>query len=139
MSRPIVASGDPEIALEQGHLDRSHRGLEAMRRRAAQLLADLQAAGQPDLDYVAALTHRVSQLQDSRRPLLFGRIDDEGGETWRIGRRHVEEADHEAGDVLVVDWRAPISTPFYRASPADPLGLKRRRQIMVDGRLVVAD
>jgi DNA helicase IV len=138
MSRPVGASGDPEIALEQGHLDRSHRALEAMRSRAEQLLADLQAAGQPDLDYVAALTRRVSQLQDSRRPLLFGRIDDEGGETWRIGRRHVEEVDHAAGDVLVVDWRAPVSTPFYRASPADPLGLKRRRQIMVDDRRVVA-
>lgn len=158
MGRPICASGDrlaggeigeageafetsdSEVALEQAHLDRSNRGLGAMRRRAEQLLADLRAAGQPDLDYEAALARRVAQLGASSRPLLFGRIDEQSGETWRIGRRHVEEVDG-SDEVLVVDWRAPISTPFYRASVDEPLGLRRRRQIMVDGGrvLTVAD
>ena len=76
-----------------------------------------------------------SLLADSPRPLLFGRIDEEEGPTWHIGRRHVED---ERSDPVVVDWRAPVAVPFYRASTKDPLGLARRRQIMVDRGAVVA-
>ncbi|MGH9064819.1 MAG: HelD family protein, partial [Acidimicrobiales bacterium] len=71
--------------------------------------------------------------------LCFGRIDTArpGGaaETWYIGRRHVEDG---AGDPVVVEWRAPVAVPFYRARPNDPMGLVRRRQFLVDGRQVVS-
>jgi DNA helicase IV len=126
---------DPEVAVEQSALDHAHISLAAMRARAEQLLRDLIAAGNPDLDYVAALSRRVSLLADSPRPLLFGRIDEEAGPTWRIGRRHVEDARSEP---VVIDWRAPVAVPFYRASGKDALGLARRRQIMVDRSAVVA-
>jgi DNA helicase IV len=126
---------DPEIAAEQAALDHALESLGAMRQRAEKLLADLVAAGNPDLDYVAALSHRVSLLADSPRPLLFGRIDEEDGQTWRIGRRHVEDVH---SDPVVIDWRAPVAVPFYRASPKDALGLARRRQIMVDRGAVMA-
>jgi DNA helicase IV len=109
--------------------------LAAMRERAERLLYDLIAAGNPDLDYVAALSRRVALLADSPRPLLFGRIDEEAGATWHIGRRHVED---KTSDPVVVDWRAPVAVPFYRASAREPLGLMRRRQIMVDRRSVAA-
>ncbi len=127
--------GDPELAAEQQHLDYSHDALEAMRERAEALLNDLRGAGSPDLDYQAALVHRVNVLADSPRPLLFGRIDEEGGSSWHIGRRHVED---QEGEPLVIDWRAPISTPFYRARVEDALGLRRRRQVMVDRRRVIS-
>ena len=39
---------------------------------------------------------------------------------------------------MVIDWRAPVSTPFYRASSSDAQGLTRRRQIMVEQKAVVA-
>src|ERR1700734_2649294 len=126
---------DPEVAAEQAALDHALASLGTMRRRAEQLLEDLIAAGNPDLDYVAALSRRVSLLADSPRPLLFGRIDEEGGPSWHIGRRHVED---ELGDPVVVDWRAPVSMPFYRARVEEALGLQRRRQVMVDRRQVVA-
>jgi DNA helicase IV len=126
---------DPEVATEQSALDHALGSLGAMRQRAERLLQDLIAAGNPDLDYVAALSRRVSLLADSPRPLLFGRIDEEDGPTWRIGRRHVEDTRSEP---VVVDWRAPVAVPFYRASAKDPLGLARRRQIMVDRGSVVA-
>jgi DNA helicase IV len=129
------ADADPEVRVEQVHLDRALEALAAMRRRAERLLRDLIAAGNPDLDYVAALSHRVSLLADSPRPLLFGRIDEADGPTWHIGRRHVEDV---RADPLVIDWRAPVAVPFYRASGKEALGLSRRRQIMVDGRSVVA-
>jgi DNA helicase IV len=128
---------DPEVKLEQSALDRARRALDAMRVRAQGLLDELRAAGNPDLDYEAALAHRVATLGESRRPLLFGRIDEIGGTRWRIGRRHVEDD----CDVVVVDWRAPVSVPFYQARPGDSLGLTRRRQIMVEANrvLTVAD
>ncbi len=116
-------------------LDRAHEALRAMRARAQGLLDDLRAAGRPDLEYEAALVRRVQSLGESRRPLLFGRIDEVTGAHWRIGRRHVEE---DGGDVLVVDWRAPVSVPFYRARPGEALGLARRRQIMVEAHRVLA-
>ncbi|MFF7545327.1 HelD family protein [Streptomyces canus] len=80
---------------------------------------------------------RIKSLADlSDTPLFFGRLDylhspgadrAEGadGERFYIGRRHVHDHD---GDPMVIDWRAPVSQPFYRASKKDPMdvGLRRR-------------
>jgi DNA helicase IV len=129
------AQEDPELLAEQAYLDQAHRALRAMRARAEALLRDVQSAGNPDLDYQAALVHRVNVLAESVRPLLFGRIDEEDGPSWHIGRRHVED---RQGDPVVVDWRARVSVPFYRARAEDALGLKRRRQVMVDRERVVS-
>ena len=46
-----------------------------------------------------------------------------------IGRRHVEA---ENGEPLVVDWRAAVAVPFYRATVADPMGLQLRRRFLVE-------
>lgn len=69
---------------------------------------------------------------------FFGRIDcddldGEEPEQWYIGRRHIED---DAHDPVVVDWRAPIAAPFYRATAIDALGVAfRRRFTLDDGRL----
>ena len=62
---------------------------------------------------------------------------DETDETWHlsadgfhIGRRHVHDPD---GHPVVIDWRAPVSRPFYRASQGDPMGLARRRRFGFSG------
>jgi DNA helicase IV len=126
---------DPELRLEQDYLDLARAALAAMHRRAKALLDDLRDAGHPDLDYQAALMHRIAVLAESPRPLLFGRIDEEAGPSWHIGRRHVEDTE---GDPVVVDWRAPVSMPFYQARAENALGLARRRQVMVDRAKVIA-
>jgi DNA helicase IV len=131
----VSPQSDPELQLEQDYLDRAHVELAAMRRRAEELLNDLKVAGSLDLDYRAAMNHRIAVLAESVRPLMFGRIDEEAGASWHIGRRHVEDAD---GDPVVVDWRAPVSTPFYQARVEASLGLSRRRQVMIDRQRVVA-
>ncbi|MFE2944069.1 HelD family protein [Streptomyces sp. NPDC059255] len=67
-------------------------------------------------------------------PLFFGRLDftegpaagDHSGQSYHIGRRRVTE--HPAAPPLVVDWRAPVSRAFYRASAADPQGVAVRRR-----------
>jgi len=52
------------------------------------------------------------------------------GERFHIGRRHVHDQD---GHPVVIDWRAPVSRPFYRASPAEPMGLAHRRRFGFSG------
>jgi DNA helicase IV len=69
-------------------------------------------------------------LDDGTTPLFFGRIDhgDSGtfaNETYYVGRRHVTD---EAGEPLVVDWRAPVSLAFYQGSAVNRMGLTRRRR-----------
>ena len=46
-------------------------------------------------------------------------------ERWYIGRRHVAD---EQGDPVVIDWRAEVSTAFYRASRTAPMGVTLRRR-----------
>ncbi len=51
--------------------------------------------------------------------------DEIAGHSFHIGRRHVHAPD---GTPAVIDWRAPVSRPFYRASSADPMNLQLRRR-----------
>src|ERR1700728_916030 len=87
---------------------------------------------------------RLEQLDIGDQALYFGRIDrfpegeaEDGsvlGESFHIGRLAVSGPDHEP---LVVDWRAPVAEPFYRATGLDPQGLARRRHLYVRGRTVL--
>ncbi|MCF3107084.1 AAA family ATPase [Streptomyces roseoverticillatus] len=85
---------------------------------------------------------RITALADlAHTPLFFGRLDyahapaadqAEGaeGERFYIGRRHVHDAD---GDPMVIDWRAPVSQPFYRASKKEPMDVRMRRRFGYTG------
>ena len=55
-------------------------------------------------------------------------------ESFHIGRLALSDTDHEP---LVVDWRAPVAEPFYRATGAHPMGLRRRRHFLTEGRRVL--
>ena len=52
-------------------------------------------------------------------------------EGFHIGRLAVADSDAEP---VVVDWRAPVAEPFYRATGREPMGLARRRHFAVEGR-----
>jgi DNA helicase IV len=67
--------------------------------------------------------------------VCFGRIDTVAGATFYVGRIGLFDDDH---DPLLIDWRAPVAQPFYRATTADPLGVFRRRHIRLAGRTVVS-
>src|SRR3954463_9754520 len=78
----------------------------------------------------AARAERLRSLAaDPGVPPFFGRTDTPD-ETFHIGRRHVRDA---AGDPVVIDWRAPMSRPFYQASAVHPQGLERRRRFGFSG------
>ncbi|MEA3077766.1 MAG: hypothetical protein QOF60_2674 [Actinomycetota bacterium] len=127
----MPTSPDTELDAEQAHLDLAYACLDFMRERAVQLLA----AAPADLDLQATLKRRINQLTDTGRALCFGRLDTEDGESWHIGRRHVE---NESSEPVVVEWRAPIAVPFYRATIDEPLGLRMRRQFVVDTRTLLS-
>jgi DNA helicase IV len=125
----------PDLAAEQTYVDHAYRCLAAMRERADRL-AHLEEAAAQGVDSAILQDHlryRLRTLDDDVDGLSFGRLDDEGDDTWYIGRRHVEDA---GGDPVVVDWRAEVATPFYRATAADPQGLARRRRFMMSGKLL---
>ena len=93
------------------------------------------AADEITKDYIEVTV--AEALEDLRGPGagdFFGRIDDED-DRWYVGRRHIED---DAHDPVVVDWRAPIAAPFYRATGIDPLGLVFRRRFTLDDGEIVA-
>ncbi|GAA5007693.1 HelD family protein [Streptomyces siamensis] len=132
-----LGSDDP-LSRERSHLTRSRAALRAMREDVENLdISDVTANWVNAEVLHRQIDERIKALADlSHTPLFFGRLDylhapgadrAEGaeGERFYIGRRHVHDAD---GDPMVIDWRAPVSQPFYRASKNDPMdvGLRRR-------------
>ncbi|WP_435881449.1 HelD family protein [Streptomyces werraensis] len=132
------APADDPLARERSHLAASRAALRAMREDVEALdIRDVTANWVNAEVLQHQIEERIKALADlSDTPLFFGRLDylrapgaeqAEGaeGERFYIGRRHVHDAD---GDPMVIDWRAPVSQPFYRASKKDPMdvGLRRR-------------
>jgi DNA helicase IV len=123
-----------DLSEERARLQFATVCLDAMRRRTAAKVADedILAANEADAEAVRwQLQRRLASLEDDASVLCFGRIDEEAGDRWYIGRRHVED---ERGAPVVVDWRAGVATPFYRATLADPFGLALRRRFVFAGR-----
>lgn len=83
---------------------------------------------------VARLAGNVRRLRQAERSLCFGRIDDGRGRSLHVGRIGLRA---EAGELLLVDWRAAAARPFYSATMAAPMGLRRRRHLRLEGRRVV--
>jgi DNA helicase IV len=134
------AGGNPVLAAERDQLRRSREYLNLMREDVLSLKA---MGGDPVSEEFlkADLYHRAEALKDiPDTPLFFGRLDyvdmpeeaEDGiaGHSFHIGRRHVHAPD---GTPAVIDWRAPVSRPFYRASAADPMNLALRRRFGFSG------
>ncbi|MEX1009443.1 MAG: UvrD-helicase domain-containing protein [Acidimicrobiia bacterium] len=125
-----------ELAVEQAVVGTAYDALAAMQARTQHVFDQIMSTGGfQDLDHEVAMRRRIALLGDSPRPLLFGRINQEDGNQWYIGRRHVED---ERSDPVVVEWRTPVAEPFYQARPGDARGLLRRRHLMVEARQVLS-
>jgi DNA helicase IV len=123
----------PELAAEREQLRFSRACRDAMVERFEALDPDA-SADEITKEYIEVTVWEA--LEDLRTPgagEFFGRITEDGGDRWYIGRRHIEDDRHEP---VVVDWRAPIAAPFYRATHADAFGLAHRRRFtLADGNL----
>src|SRR5215470_1371677 len=139
----LAKPADPVLAAEREHLRQSREYLRLMREDVLALPA--LGGDRVSIEYLKAdLYHRAEALRDiPDAPLFFGRLDyatgsvwsDEGdagtgGERFHIGRRHVHDRD---GHPIVIDWRAPVSRAFYRASQSEPMDLVRRRRFGFSG------
>jgi DNA helicase IV len=117
------------LEAEQEYLLQARRHLARMRERTLNLT--VQGGDAVSAEYLAATLYRRAQslVDDPSTALFFGRTDHDDGERWYIGRRHVAD---EAGDPVVVDWRADVSRAFYRAARRDRLGVTRRRRFGIE-------
>jgi DNA helicase IV len=132
----------PDLEAEQAYVDHAYECLDAARKRVL-ALRNLSVNG-PGGTFQAreerevieeTIRARLTQLEFGDVALVFGRIDPAAtGERFYIGRIAVADDEQE---VIVVDWRAPIAEPFYRATGRNPLGLARRRHFATRGRRVL--
>jgi hypothetical protein len=122
----VPAPPDPTLAAERAYLATARADLRAM--RDATLALDARGGDAVSEAYLAASLHRrvLALTDDPDTPLFFGRLDlAEADERFYVGRRHVHD---DAGDPVVVDWRADVSTAFYRATRTEPMGVRLRRR-----------
>ncbi|MFU8850054.1 HelD family protein [Micromonospora sp. SL1-18] len=125
---------DREIAAEQRHLDRVYARLAELRRSAAD--AEREGYRLARVGNFGALVERDAMvfhaaqrryvLDAEHEGLVFGRLDLRTRQVLHVGRLGVRG---ENAETLVVDWRAPAAAAFYRATPAEPMGVVRRRTI----------
>jgi DNA helicase IV len=135
-----------ELDEERQHLRHARDCLGRMRERTEQITNTARdeltawALGRTRSQRLAALTIAPDI------PLFFGRLDLDPDSTptpaaaaggaptggpgaWastdvHVGRRHIRD---DGGEPVVIDWRAPLAVPFYRAHPEEPMGVRRRR------------
>ena len=135
-------SPHPDLSLEQAHIDRAYARIEEMRQRLLERRDEVIASGEGGTHQfreerdviVRSSLARLEQLNFGNEALCFGRIDQLEGEKFYIGRLAVSAEDQEP---LIVDWRAPIAEPFYRATGRFPMGLTRRRHFIAEGRQII--
>ena len=138
---------------EQAYIHHAHECLEEARvaARRVQDSAEVGRGGTHQARYERdvirdSVASRLDQLDLGGASLVFGRIDvtadaislanggDADGDSYYIGRVAVWDDEQ---DPVVVDWRAPVAEPFYRATGREPLGLVRRRHFSTRGRTLL--
>ncbi len=138
----------PDLAAEQAYIDNAYACLESSRQAASRLTSMVevgrggteQARFEREVIY-GSVVNRLTQLQLGDAALCFGRIDrapeapGDDPETFYIGRIAVSDAEQEP---VIVDWRAPVAEPFYRATGRQPMGLARRRHFATRGRQLLS-
>ena len=125
------------ITEEQEYLARTRRALAWMLDHARMRVATgAQIAGDR---YTAEVlgrmlkSHAKELAEEPDSPLYFGRLwfgdgpdaGEHAKQSYHIGRRRITD---ESGQALVIDWRAPVSARFYRASARDRQGVTVRRR-----------
>ncbi len=133
----------PDLADEQAYIDHAYECLVASRSAALRIrnMTEADQGGTFQARYErntfdAAIVKRLEELDLGDASLVFGRIDrvaesPDQFEPFHIGRLAIADEDREP---VVVDWRAPVAEPFYRATGREPMGIARRRHFVIEGR-----
>jgi DNA helicase IV len=137
-------AGHPDLQAEQAYIDHAYACLDSARQRALDLrrLSTIGPGGTHQARYESEIVEdtiraRLAQLHlGEDLALVFGRIDPEDADDrWYIGRIAVADEEQEP---VVIDWRAPVAEPFYRATGRSPMGLSRRRHFATRGHRLLA-
>ena len=131
------------VAEEQEFVDRAYSRLDQLRSQYREQRQKIDAnhgvgnaQGWTERDALAIhFAELSSRLDNVEERLVFGRLDMKDHATHYIGRISLLD-EHSAP--LLVDWRAPISAPFYQATAQEPLGVVRRRHIATRARTVTS-
>lgn len=131
------------VAEEQEFVDRAYSRLDQLRSQYREQRQKIDAnhgvgnaQGWTERDALAThFAELSSRLDNVEERLVFGRLDMKDHTTHYIGRISLLD-EHSAP--LLVDWRAPISAPFYQATAQEPLGVVRRRHIATRARTVTS-
>src|SRR4051794_9850601 len=139
----VPASGrQVELEREQVYLTRLYDRLDLLRDQTRARLTEVRsrgASGTPqnrsERDAFATMYEdRLAQPNAVESGLAFGRLDMRGGDRHHVGRIGLTDDGH---DTLLVDWRAPVAEPFYRATATDAHGVIRRRHLRTRGRALL--
>ena len=131
------------VAEEQEFVDRAYSRLDQLRSQYREQRQKIDAnhgvgnaQGWTERDALAThFAELSSRLDNVEERLVFGRLDMKDHATHYIGRISLLD-EHSAP--LLIDWRAPISAPFYQATAQEPLGVVRRRHIATRARTVTS-
>ena len=116
--------------------------------RLAQTLRETDSTHQArsQRDSTATMYARtLAELDGVENGLCFGRLDfaegdggpdGDGLQPMYLGRIGIF-ADTPEHEPLLIDWRAPAARPFYLATAASPLGVRRRRHLRTRDRTVI--
>ncbi|GAB3224929.1 ATPase AAA [Glycomyces halotolerans] len=138
----VEGTAAAELRAEIDHHERARAAMDDMRRATAGTYerhetefnignsggkGDGDKGPDKELAYAMAkyTTSRMSDLTERDIALFFGRLWFDSGEDYHIGRRHIRD---ETATPLVLDWRAPVSEHYYRASAHDRRDVARRRR-----------
>ncbi|OFS65803.1 UvrD-helicase domain-containing protein [Trueperella sp. HMSC08H06] len=122
------------IAEEQEFVDVAYAALDRQREYYRDQLTRVRAAGGRGTPGAVSerdsfATHyedNLLRLRNLENRLVMGRLDHNDGAVTHIGRMTLRDEDQR---ILLTDWRAPQSEPFYQATAAQPGTVVRRRHI----------
>src|SRR3954451_1830006 len=133
---------ETELDAERAYVDGVYQRVEDLRARAEVLAAEAYIRDEDHLvdslferDVVAAqAARRLATLDLPNGRMAVARLDLDDGGRWYVGRLAVAD---DAGDPLLIDWRAPAAAAFYQAVPGDRMGVVRRRHFRWRGDALV--
>lgn len=130
-----------DIVEEQRHIDACYARLDDLAEHLRRRMDDISRSpgtgtGQDELERQALFDNVAQQSAAARAAatrLCFGRLTFSSGESRHIGRIGLRD---DAGDPLLMDWRAPQAAGFYQATSVETMDVARRRRIVLRDRTV---
>lgn len=129
-----LTAAERAIAHEQVFVDRAYSLLDQRINDYTERLGAVRAQkGQESAgelserdSFAAHYEDAIMRLRGVENRLVLGRIDMDGGTSHHIGRIGLTDTNQEP---VLLDWRAPGASAFYRATPAQRHGVIVRRHI----------